>query len=205
MSQRVAHFRQKAGYVSTVGAAIFLTGAFLLASGIFTRADSQTNEKKKGGDTVLLMQTDSTYRMPTVRKDTVKTMDTVPQIVKPDVRTLEHYNPWPGVLNDSTFTKMDKLSIQAYRSSWMSMEGDYPPFGIPKKVIDSYPPGEKKELLRRWEIAKNELRVAFLSDKGATPANAFKIHTPEEIQKMLETWQGIKELRNQKITRPPVQ
>jgi len=151
------------------------------------------------------MQTDSTYRMPTVRKDTVKTMDTVPQIVKPDVRTLEHYNPWPGVLNDSTFTKMDKLSIQAYRSSWMSMEDNYPPFGLPKKVVDSYSPEEKKELLRLWEIAKTELRVAFLSDKGATPANAFKVHTPEEIQKMLETWQDIKELRNQKITRPPVQ
>jgi len=198
MSQRMAHFRKNTSHVARVGAAIFLTGTFLLASGISTVAYSQDRKTKKGGDTVLLMQTSSgqVYKpVEQAKKDTTKMMGTVPKIVKPDVRSLEHYNPYPGPggLNDQLFIQKDK-KVKAFADAWREMENGYPPFGLSKKVIDSYSPADRKELMERWEKAKKELDAAFLSDRGATPSNALKVHTPEEVKAMLRQWQELEKM-----------
>ena len=93
MHFKAPHFRQSVGHNVKVGVAVTLfTGAFLLTSGIFTRAYSQ-EKKPKGGDTMLLMQTSSgqVYKpVEQAKKDTTKTMGTVPKLVIPDVKTLEH-------------------------------------------------------------------------------------------------------------------
>ncbi|MFA6327913.1 MAG: hypothetical protein WCY41_00530 [Candidatus Micrarchaeia archaeon] len=201
MHVKTAHFRQKTGHVSRVGAAIFLTGAFLLTSGIFTKVYSQNKGTKKGGDTVLLMQTGAFKSIEQAKKDTTKTMDTIPKLVIPDVRTLEHYMPYSNSLSDKTFSEK-KPELGAFRAAWLDAENYTPPFGLSGRVLNSYSKEDRVELERRWENAKNELRVAFLSDKGATPSNAFKIHTPAEVKALLEEWQELKHLRNQKVTEP---
>ena len=202
MRFKTAHFRQKTSHISTLGAAFFLTGAFLLTSGIFTAAYSQDRKTKKGGNTVLLMQTGAFKSIEQAKKDTTKTMDTIPKLVIPDVRTLEHYMPYPS-LNDSVFARKDRL-VELYRDVWREDCDLRNPFGLSDKVINSYSPKDKAELMRRWEIAKTELVVAFLSDRGATPTNALKIHTPEEVKKMLRDWKIDKDLMHQKITIPDV-
>src|SRR3989338_1393485 len=121
------------------------------------------------------------------------TLNTTPRLVIPDVRTLEHYSPFSkAISDDSLFVKgaYDKLP---FKLAWMRTEDTERPFGLPQKVIDSYSPKETQELNRRWEIAKNEIRVAFQSAKGATPSNALQVHTPEEVTEMLRTWEIDKE------------
>ena len=188
MHFKTPHFGQNMGYKARVGAAVFLTGTFLLTSGISIKVYSQNN-KTKGGDSTLLMQTGPGFIE--TKKDTSKTMDTVPKIVVPDVKTLEHYNPFPNLLTDSMFINKNK-KLQTFRELWSGLEDSCTPFGLSQKVIDSYSPQDKKELMLRWEIAKNELRVAFMSDKGVTPANALKLPT-EEVKKLLENWDNMKD------------
>ncbi len=180
MSQRVVHSRQKAGYVSTVGAAIFLTGAFLLTSGIFTKAHSQGNEKKKGGDIVLLMQANPAFKIPGAKKDTT-TMDTVPKIVVP-----KFYNPWPGVLTDATFVKKSS-ERQGHMEAWMLMEDTCPPFGWPKNKVALH----KEELMPAWEDSKMMLRIAFL--RGAPLSKIdLKAYSKEELEQINTEWNAIK-------------
>ena len=192
MSQRMAHFRQNAGHVVRLGAAIFLTGTFLLTSGISTVAYSQDRKTKKGGDTVLLMQTGVFKQIEQAKTNTTQTMKTTPKLVIPDVKTLEHYAPPPLIM--SMFISRDP-TVELFRLPWLRMEDNYPPFGLPKKVFNSYSRKDRKEIEHSWETAKIELRVAFLSDKkGVSPENALKMHTPDEVKKLLDEWQGYKEI-----------
>lgn len=208
MRFKTPHFGQNIGYKARVGAAVFLTGAFLLTSGIFNKSYSQNNVTNKGGDSTLLMQT-STFKPVETKKDTSKTMDTVPKIVVHDVTSFEHYNPYPSGMSDSMFTKKDP-NLRLYRDAWMDVDGSYSPFGLSKKVLDSYTPEERKELDRRWEIAKTELIVAFLSDKGLPPSSAldpkkggYSIDS-KEVQDMLAEWQTLKNIAHRKTTVPEI-
>gem|GEM_PF-2905776 len=131
------------------------------------------------------------------------TLKTTPKIVAPDVRTLEHYYPFHGKLTDSSFIKRDG-EFNLWKGTWMTKSEDTErPFGLPQKVIDSYSPQDKAELMRRWETAKNEIRVAFLSDKGANPSNALKVHAPAEVEKLLVRWESEKqaEKRDEELLR----
>jgi len=199
MHFKAPHFRQSIGHNVRVGVAVTLfTGAFLLTSGIFTRTYSQTNEKKKGGDTVLLMQTSSgqVYKpFEQAKKDTTKTMDTVPKLIIPDVKTIKYRFPFD--VNDSMFTSKDpevRERLLDYADVWRRVEDKLAPFGLPENVIKSYNGKDLKELKQRWEMEKTSWIVAFLSDKGATPSNALKVHTPEEVKDMLRRWQNLTEI-----------
>ena len=209
MHFKTPHSRQSIGHKVRVGAAITLfTGAFLLTSGIFTKAYSQ-DKKPKGGDTVLLMQTVTHKPIEQVKKDTTKTMDTIPKIVVPDVRSFEHYNPYPWSLTDSMFLKRDS-NLGMYRDAWMDIDDHYSPFGVSNKVLSKYSPEERKELDRRWKIAKIELIVAFLSDRGIPPSSALDPkkggyeQNSKEVQDMLKEWQILKDLDRRNPTVPEV-
>jgi len=193
MHFKAPHFRQSIGHKVRAGVAITLfTGAFLLTSGIFTRAYSQ-DKKPKGGDTVLLMQT-SGFKTQEAKKDTTKTLDTVPKLVLPDVKTLK-YN-FPFNVTDSMFTSKDpkvRERLWDYAEIWSGMEDKLNPFGLPANVLKSYSKEDLQELERRWEPVRASWIVAFLSDKGVTPSNALKVHTPEEVKDMLREWKALKE------------
>jgi len=183
MSQRMAHFRQSIGHKARVGAAIVLTGTFLLTSGILNKAHSQ-ERKPKGGDTVLLMQTSpgQAYKpIEQAKKDTIQTMDTIPKIVIP-----KFYNPWPGVLTDATFvTKSPER--QGYMEAWMLMEDTCPPFGWPKNKVVL----REEEVMPAWEDAKMMLRIAFL--RGAPLSKIdLKAYSKEELEQINTEWNAIK-------------
>ena len=185
MSQRVVHSRQKAGYVSTVGAALFLTGAFLLTSGIFYKAYSHDRKTKKGGDTMLLMQTSPSFKIPAAKRDTT-TMDTVPKIVIP-----KFFNPWPGVLTDSMFVNKS-TDLQAYKEAWMTYEDKCPPFGWPKNKVALL----KNEIMPAWEDAKMMIRIAFL--RGAPLSKIdLKAYSKEERNQINTEWNAIKKAVNE--------
>ena len=131
-------------------------------------------------------------------------MKTKPKLVVPDVKTLEHYNPFfRSISDDSLFAK--GIEKPMWKMVWMGMEDSAKPFGLSQKVIDSYSPEQRQELMRRWETAKTELRVAFLSKKGVTPATALIVHTPEEAREFSKQWQIDKESekRNSEYMRQP--
>jgi len=173
--------RQSVGRISTVGAALFLTGAFLLTSGIFTKAYSQ-EKKPKGGDSTLLMQTNPSFKMPEVKKDTTtKTMESVPKIVVP-----KYYNPWPGTLTDSMFVNKSP-DLQAYKETWMTMEDKHSPFGWPKSKIAP----RKEEVTAAWEDAKMMLRIAFI--RGAPLSKIdLKAYSKDELDQINTEWNAVK-------------
>jgi len=194
----MAHFRQNIAHKARVGAAVFLTGTFLLTSGIFYKAYSQ-ERKPKGGDTVLLMQTSPgpVYKpVEQAKKDTTtKTMDTTPKLVIPDVKTIKYRFPFD--VTDSMFTSKDpkvRERLLDYADIWRSMDDKLAPFGLPANVIKSYSKEDLQELKQRWETVRTGWIAAFLSDKGATPSNALKVHTPEEVKDMLRRWQNLNEI-----------
>ncbi|VVB58659.1 Uncharacterised protein [Candidatus Anstonella stagnisolia] len=120
------------------------------------------------------------------------TLKTTPKLVAPDVKTLEHYAPFcPPYNADSVYVK--GVNKKEFMLAWFGMEDTWKPFGLRQEILDSYSQNDRAELMRRWERAKTEIRVAFLSDRGATPATARIIHTPEEIDKMEAQWQRRKD------------
>ena len=153
---------------------------------------SQEQAKTKGGDSVLVFQTGG-QAFKTEPKAKSDTLNTLPKIVVPDVKTLQHYNPFKGTIDDSLFGTRDP-QLEVFRRAWMRIEDTETPFGLPEKVVDSYSPEDKAELMRRWEIAKKEIRVAFLSDKGAKPSTALQVHTQKEINELLERWEFLRKI-----------
>ena len=153
---------------------------------------SQEQAKTKGGDSVLVFQTGG-QAFKTEPKAKSDTLNTLPKIVVPDVKTLQHYNPFKGTIDDSLFGTRDP-QLEVFRRAWMRMEDTETPFGLPQKVVDSYSSEDKTELMRRWEIAKKEIRVAFLSDKGAKPSTALQVHTQKEINELLERWEFLRKI-----------
>ena len=117
------------------------------------------------------------------------TLKTTPKLVAPDVKTLEHYAPFcPPYNADSVYVKGEDK--QAFMSTWFTMEDTWRPFGLRQEVIDSYSQKDKAELMRRWERAKTEIRVAFLTE--TTPAMVRTKYNQAEIDQMEAEWQKLK-------------
>jgi len=117
------------------------------------------------------------------------TLKTVPKLVSPDVRTLEHYAPFcPPYNADSVYAKGEHK--RAFMLTWFRMEDTWSPFGLRQEILDSYSQKDKAELMLRWERAKTEIRVAFLTE--TTPATVRTKYNQAEIDRMEAEWQKLK-------------
>ncbi|MFA5929341.1 MAG: hypothetical protein WC861_00495 [Candidatus Micrarchaeia archaeon] len=130
---------------------------------------------------MLLMQTSSSFKTQEAKKDTTKTMGTIPTIVVP-----KYYNPWPGVLTDSMFVNKSP-DVQAYKETWMTMEDKHSPFGWPKSKIAP----RMEEVTAAWEDAKMMLRIAFI--RGAPLSKIdLKAYSKDELDQINTEWNAIK-------------
>jgi len=196
MHFKVPHFRQNIGHKARVGVAITLfTGAFLLTSGIITRAYSQ-EKKPKGGDTVLLMQT-SGFKTQEAKKETIKTPEYIPAPLKPYLKTLEYYVPPPLTLKDFADRSPD---VESFRLFWRRADTNYPSFGLPKTALDSCKAEDQQMVGEKWKLANVKLIVAFTMQNGLTPEDALNPakggYDPNsrEVQDMKRQWRGGKEI-----------
>ncbi len=153
---------------------------------------AKTSQSSKiGGDSMLFQ-----VSQPLAKAESPASLklDSVPKPVAPEVNTLEHYYPyafWP-YRSDSLFSKTDDSKRMWLASYWRQAEDNVTPFELKKEVIDSYSPTEKEELLRRWEKAKIEIRVAL--HFGVPPSKVFEQFTPKEINQINSNWESEKRM-----------
>ena len=211
MHFKTPHFRQGIGHKVRVGVAITLfTGAFLLTSGIFTRAYSQ-ERKSKGGDTVLLMQTDSTFKAPVAQKDTPKAAAPW-QVTLKDALTLTHYVPHSLRDYSSPEVRMRALDSKikrVYAEGWARMEDATVPFDLPRDVYENCKPQQRAIIDANWKAALREIHVYFMSDKEGLSitlksSNVNDLHTPKEIEQLLGYWDFLKSSTGKNFWNPPV-
>lgn len=207
MHFKAPHFRQSTGHKVSVGATITLfTGAFLLTSGISTKVYSQ--DKKKGGDAVLLMQTGPSFKTQEAKKDTTKTMEYVPAPLRPYLKTLEYYIPLPLTLKEfadlknMTPKERENSQVESFRVPWRSV-GNCTPFQQPQSRLDSLPPEDRKLVYDKWDGkdgAAVKLIVAFTVQNGLTPKDALNPakggYDPNsaEVDKMVKDWNAARSM-----------
>ncbi len=199
MHFKAPHFRQNIGHKVRVGVAITLfTGAFLLTSGIIARAYSQ-EKKPKGGDTVLLMQTDSTFKTPATNK----------VVQKPDISKLR----FPEVVPDSVFLSKSEIRF-VYAESWAKKEDSEQykrPFGLSEAQMKLLNKEDVAQVSKMWEDGKKAFVLAVYSKReGITPSNALQKYDEnnpvdkKEKDDILRYWEGVKAINKTQFWNPVV-
>jgi len=144
----------------------------------------QKTEPKRGDSTIVLQSNGQAFAERPKAKRLEK--DSIPIPIEKQIEGSFYY-PYKS---DATLFDTSNAKLKYYfRRDWMKDEDKINPFGLSDSAFAAYPPEGQKDLKGRWEIAKQKLRIAFMSEKGATPENAFEMHPPQERAAMVDAWE----------------
>jgi len=179
-------FRQGARRILATGLAVAMLTFF--KAGCSTENVIRTNGPKEV-NTTLTFQSSYDNAFTGSRFAKRVNMDSIPIPLEKQMEGSFYY---PDNLTPESFRNLDADWRAALGRSWRKKENAVNPFELSDSAFKAYSPAARQDLKERWELAKEKVRVAFMSNKGATPENAFELHSPSERKKMLEDWEFLR-------------